>query len=312
MKIHRFLRFRVTTLALLPAVAALVVQQAAGHAQESPYSYFFEGRLVVLEASPDLVAVRADAPEPPAVEGASWRRDRLSERGALRDTGFVLYRLGADAAKNTEVKAPRRSATALARDAGVALQPVFELGGAVKIPSDEVIVAFAAETDFVAAESALGARGDLGVLGLRPLMKNTFVVTISGADDGRAFAVSRDLSLIPGVAYAEPNFVVVMNPAPPVIRPGAFVPNLGPATELQRARQAPPSWRSRFRGDVEVAGSPALPERSAPAVRTAGLEPAPLRDLRGQRAGLDPAGRPPAQIHDVSGRGGRPFGVHVG
>ena len=101
MRIPHIRRFRVTTLALLPAVAALVVQQAAGQAQESPYSYFFEGRLVVLEASPDLIAVRADAPAPPAVEGASWQRDRLSERGALRDTGFVLYRLGAGAAKNT-------------------------------------------------------------------------------------------------------------------------------------------------------------------------------------------------------------------
>jgi hypothetical protein len=103
----------------------------------------------------------------------------------------------------------------------------------VKIPSDEVIVAFAAATDLVAAESALGARSDLGVLGVRPLMKNTLIVTISAAADGRAFAVSRDLSLTPGVAYAEPNFVVVMHPEPPAIRPGVFVPNLGPGTELQ-------------------------------------------------------------------------------
>ena len=239
MRIPRIRRFRVTTLALLSAVAALVVQQVAGQVRDSPYSYFFEGRLVVLEASPDLIAVRADAPEPPAVEGARWQRDRLSERGALRDTGFVLYRLRAEAVKNKARNAPTRSAVALARDAGVALQPVFELGGAVKIPSDEVIVAFAAETDLAAAESALGARGDLGVLGVRPLMKNTFIVTISSADDGRAFAVSRDLSLVPGVAYAEPNFVVVMHPAPPVIRPGAFVPDLGPATELQESPAGP-------------------------------------------------------------------------
>jgi hypothetical protein len=63
------------------------------------------------------------------VEGASWQRDRLSDRGALRDTGFVLCRLGADAAKNTAPKAPRRSAAALGRDAGAAVRPVFELGG---------------------------------------------------------------------------------------------------------------------------------------------------------------------------------------
>ena len=137
----------------------------------------------------------------------------------------------------------------------------------MKIPSDEVIVAFAAETDLVAAESALGARGDLGVLGVRPLMKNTFVVTISGADDGRAFAVSRDLSLVPGVAYAEPNFVVVMNPRPPVIRPGAFVPNLGPATELQEGPAVPaampetrsrPQARPRFRSEqAQLSAQPA-------------------------------------------------------
>ena len=136
-------------------------------------------------------------------------------------------------------------------------------GGAVKIPSDEVIVGFAAETDLAAAESALGARGDLGVVGVQPLMKNTFVVTISAAADGRAFAVSRDLSLIPGVAYAEPNFVVVMPPRPRRSGPALSCRTSAPRRSSRRARQAPRRCLKRARGRrparVSGATSPSYP-----------------------------------------------------
>jgi subtilisin family serine protease len=87
---------------------------------------------------------------------------------------------------------------------------VFEQGGALLIPSDEVIVGLAQSADLQAARALLKPRAErLGIRDTRVHRRSTFVVTIERPGDGRAFAVARELVRLAGVVFAEPNFVVV-------------------------------------------------------------------------------------------------------
>lgn len=190
---------------------------AADTDQAGVFSYFHEGQLVVLTPSPALVAV----PSPPVAEGAArpvelpsgWSRDPRSDRAALRERGIALWRLAGAAprsgADKSRTAAPETALARALRD-GYAAQPVFELGGALKIPSDEVIVSFAGETTLEQAREFVARHGaDLGLIAARPLRARTFVVTLRDAEGGRAYPVSRALSQLPGIAWAEPNHLLV-------------------------------------------------------------------------------------------------------
>lgn len=205
----------------LVAGLALLGIPAGGAAESDPapaFSYFYEGQLVVLTPSPTLVAVpdpasgTAAAPSPAASSG--WVLDPRGDRAALRERGYVIWRLAGSPPRSAADKGQTASAESPLERAlreGHAAQPVFELGGALKIASDEVIVSFARETTLEQARAFVAEHAaDLGLTACRPLQPRTFVVTLSNAAGGRAYPVSRALSRLPGVAWAEPNHLLVL------------------------------------------------------------------------------------------------------
>jgi len=265
---------RVTVAALTVAVAVALatavpdpVPAGAPDAIEpSAYSYLYEGRAVVLSASPHLVAVVSGDASRRVVSTAGLVRHPLSDRKAVTSRAMVVYGLSAGGDRHP-TRATADRAIDRAKREGLRVQPVFELGGAVKIPTDEVIVAFAAPTAVSGAKRALRAvRARLGLREVRPLRLDTFLVRIDRPEDGRAFAVSRELAAVPGVRYAEPNFLVVhLDAAPsprrsgriPPFDPARLAPLAGPPGEetMTAFAAAPPSWTTLIAESFESAAT---------------------------------------------------------
>jgi len=177
---------------------------------DASYSYSYRGQQIVLQPSDSLIAISADAAGLSAFSTATdWNRDPLSDNAAAREHGFMLFRGASSDPKSGQWQSAADTLSATQRLA-IPTQPVFEQGGAIQIPSDEVIVGFDYEVSAEEAWDLLYSQAPAeGLLDLRPLRRKTFVVTISDAEGGRAFAVSRTLAPLSGVAFAEPNFVVI-------------------------------------------------------------------------------------------------------
>ncbi len=196
---------------LIP-LAAITQPPAAPSGEEQPsYAYFYHDQQIVLEPSANLIAVRRDAAEPARfMASAGWERDPLSDHSTLAASEYSLYRLP-PGAKEVGLMSPTSDQARLALEqAGLSSQPVFEQGGAILIPTAEVIVAFERDLSsddvrkWLADEAVEGTLADP-----RPLRPRTYIVEVSSPEDGRAFAVSRILSALPGVSYAEPNLLAV-------------------------------------------------------------------------------------------------------
>ena len=185
---------------------------------KTQYSYRYHDQLIVLQPSESFVAVKADDPALTAFSTTNnWHKDPLSETDALRTHNFAIFRMPQVDAKgiNSTQVAPL-AAPLVAAQAGIPAQPVFEQGDSLLIPSDEVIVAFDREITADEAKAFLdGNAGGQGLLDLRLLRPKTYIVKLSAPENGRVFTVSSTLAALPGITYAEPNFVVVPLDGPP-------------------------------------------------------------------------------------------------
>ncbi len=172
-----------------------------------PYSYFYQGRLVTLTPSTRLVTAPAAGPQATAVAQAGLRPLPGGQWAALADSNQQVYRLP-PAAKGTPSGMARERFSAAARRLGIrGVQPVFESDD-LRIPSDAVIVGFRRATTLDQARRLLGFRAPaLGLIDVRPLATDAFLVRILQPEDGRAFGVSRSLAALPFVRYAEPNLL---------------------------------------------------------------------------------------------------------
>ncbi|MCU0231194.1 MAG: hypothetical protein MUC67_07425 [Acidobacteria bacterium] len=245
--------------------------------REPPFSYYYQGRLVVLEPSADLVAVPdgtgsglTSREDLAASEG--WQRDPASARDALARRGLTLYRVPA-AARPKDASGPAAatpSALERALALGLPAQPVFELGGATKIASDEVIVGFRGPTSLDAAQRFVAAQpAALGLLDARPLFGELFVVRIANAAGGRAYAVARALARAPELAFAEPNHVLILH--------GDAERGSAPFRGPRSTRRGPlPTDRRRSRAQRAHRVRP-----RGRSVRRAGVDDDPRRRLRG-------------------------------
>ena len=188
---------------------------------KTQYSYRYHDQLIVLKPSESLVAVKADDPALTAFSTTNnWRKDPLSETDALRTHDFAIFRTPqADAKGINPTQVAPLAAPLAAAEAGIPAQPVFEQGDSLLIPADELIVAFDREITADEAKAFLdrNAAGQ-GLLDLHLLMPKTYIVKLSAPENGRVFTVSRNLAALPGITYAEPNFVVVplYEPRPPI------------------------------------------------------------------------------------------------
>ncbi len=189
--------------------------------------YVANGKTVVLEAEPELVAVRFREPAPHSMRAA------VSEAQGL---GPYPRRLEVPQEKYTILAAPgatgpgRLSATVDglndAREVARAA-PVFRMGPNSVVATDRVIVAFAA--------GAPDPPATLHERGLEILERDggRFVVRLGAYED--PFEVSEELRGLPGVRFAEPDFVTV---APHIARAPASAAPLSAAEPLDREQYA--------------------------------------------------------------------------
>lgn len=180
--------------------------------KEDRYSYYYKGSLILLNPSKRLIAIEENAPNLSSfVKNNQLVKDPLSEREVLKSQSLELYR-----APVTKGKAAGgidlSSKIHLFSDAvGGVIQPVFEQGEALLIPSDEVIVGFKDGTTLSEAQSYLAPYQNYrGILDIREHRTNTFILRIDNPSNGRAFDVARWLSALDRVSFSEPNHIVVM------------------------------------------------------------------------------------------------------
>jgi len=203
-------------------VSAVVAQPVASPPNESEevhddpregrFVYLHAGDPVRLQASPLYAAalamdtLRSPGPLTPP-DGLEL--DPRGDRPDLIERGVTLFRVPHSLApRGLDTQPP--DAWQVTLGSGLPAQPVFERGAALRIPSDEVVVAFPPATTLEDAKRFLsGTWDDLDARELRALRPGCFVCALRDASTGRAFEVSRKLVKVEGVLWAEPSFINV-------------------------------------------------------------------------------------------------------
>jgi len=117
--------------------------QVGGEQDGAKYGYFYKGTLLELVPSNRLVAVQEkDGSFAGLAEDNGFQRDALSERQPLKERQLGIYRLPKAARDQSAELDPVTLMEPLAQAAGNVVQPVFERGQALLIPSDEIILGF--------------------------------------------------------------------------------------------------------------------------------------------------------------------------
>ena len=252
-------------------VLGLVLPVGAQQAGTDPsFSYYYQGELVTLNASPFRVAVVADDQQMAAMEAvltaANLERDAWSEQSSFKANRVRIFRLQTPAndrrmAKAAGVSRLLQQATSAAKR-GEVVQPVFEQGQAVLVPSEQVIVGFKADTTLAQANDFLRAQGQ-GVVDVAEHRKNTFIARIDNPQEGRSFPVASALAQLPEVDFAEPNLLVSMNVEQGDMKWAGEVPAAGhmavlaqAAGEVEPAAVSASSWTLLLSCDAESAAFP--------------------------------------------------------
>lgn len=214
--------------AVRAVTAARAAPRAGGSAgaDQVSYTYIYDGRPVTLTPAPARVAVRLPPGDRTALlSRAGLRADPADGHPALLRAGLTLVAIepgaltNAAAGRGFYVEAARlvgdllRAALGLRGGEEILAQPVFELGGALAIPTDEVIVGFDAPTSMFQARGLFQARAaDAGIVETEQLRPDAVLTRVRGSGHGRVFAVAGELAALPGVAYAEPNPILILHP----------------------------------------------------------------------------------------------------
>lgn len=184
----------------------------ARESKEVDYNYYYKGSPISLTPSKHLIALEDKASNfSSIVKDHQVVKDPLSEKDAVKQNSLGLYRATALKGKYTEGVDMGSVMASLPRSMMGQVQPVFEQGGSLLIPSDEVIVGFKDETSLTNAQGYLGPylKG-MGVIEMREHRKDTFILKIENPSNGRAFGVSMHLTALDRISFAEPNMIVVM------------------------------------------------------------------------------------------------------
>ena len=247
-------------------------------AEASQYGYYYKGNLVSLNPSARYVAAKGIGDrvrsQQPALAAAGLAIDPLSESSAARSSDLTFLR----PAQKGGAAAPARDyrdflifvleaieKLVQTKSADLVVQPVFELGDALLVPTDDVILGFKNDTTLWQARSALAPHmSDLGIVDVAPHRQNTFLVKIRNPARGRNHVAARFLANVPGVAFAEPNHTVVMQEIPTgndLVMPGigqtaikAFKSGSAPAAGTAPATRA--GWDVLASADAESGSFP--------------------------------------------------------
>ena len=178
------------------------------------YSYYYKGRLVTLNLSQQLIAIKEKkAIGIDSMKNFNLARSPLSDQKVLKRHGYILYHLQSsqtETQNHTDFKA-QLSAIRAAIDGEV--QPVFEQGPALLIPSDEIVVGFREDATLEQAREFFAPYMDShGILAIRAHRKNTFILQIDNPSNGRIYPLSQIFSRLDKISFAEPNHIIVMRP----------------------------------------------------------------------------------------------------
>jgi len=222
--------------------------------QPKRYAYYYDGELIELHPSSRLVALEEGIGAfSDWIRTNRFRRDPLSDRHALRSVGLGLYRRpplrGAD---DRPLDLPEQIQILAEQKVGT-VQPVFEQGPALLIPSNEVIVGFTEDTTLAEARGYLGPyMASLGITDVRHHRKSSFIVTIGTPSSGRCYDVSQALTELGRIAFAEPNHIVV---------------RLDPITDAYRIGPVVAEEPIAVGQGEQLASNSAMMDASAPVVR---------------------------------------------
>ena len=207
-------------LPLVP-IAQHQVPIPAGQEARPKYGYYYKGKFISLSASKRLVAIsEAGVAFGAFVRAQGLTRDPLSERAPLKKRNLGLYSLPIPKTKTEERIDLQAQMENFFKTTHEEIQPVFEQGQALLIPSDEVIVAFKEATNFAQAQSYLEPyRKTQGILEVREHLKNTYVLRIDNPAKGRVYQVCQSLGQLDEIDFAEPNHIVVFLYEPRVPMP---------------------------------------------------------------------------------------------
>lgn len=172
------------------------------------YSYVYRGQLVRLTPSPRYVAVKdLEIPLASANLSAAGLAPAISPQGkALQHGGYTIYHRPSPDKQISLAPLPDLAATT-SQD----VQPVFEQGWALRIPRNRVLVGFPTPTSVVQALEVLRpVLAFQGILEIQPVRSDVVAAIIDQPAQGRAYAVARAVAELPGVAFAEPDHLVIM------------------------------------------------------------------------------------------------------
>ncbi len=188
----------------------------AGAENNKQYGYYYKDRFIVLNPSPKLIALEGNVPSINTVAATSGLvRDELSDEHAIKSKGMGIYRLNVQEAKSRQrIDLSTRIPSLLEKTEGM-VQPVFEQGGTILIPWDEVIVAFKESTSLEQAQAFFGPYlASQGIEEIKAHRRNSFILRINDPSDGRIYAVAQYFALIDQIRFAEPNHIFLRQKAP--------------------------------------------------------------------------------------------------
>jgi len=224
---------RSITLAIISFVLSTALVWAQPHeGGKEVYGYFYKGKIITLTPSRVYMAVRETGETySKIVKSLALEKDPLSKLPAVQFHKFGLYRIPTSIYKSPALDI-YSELERIARTTSDEIQPVFEQGLSLLIPSDMVIVKFVAPTTKGEAERYFKKfRESQGILNVRANRQNTYVLQIDNPANGRVYSVSQFFTGQYAVKFAEPNHIVV--PLDDLQAPQGFIKESMPPAKQQ-------------------------------------------------------------------------------
>ncbi|MGD8883071.1 MAG: S8 family serine peptidase, partial [Desulfobacterales bacterium] len=193
--------------------APLMVPTGQGE-DTSDYSYYYKGRLVTLNLSQQLIAIKErKAIGIDSIQNFNLARSPLSDQKVLKRHGYILYHLQSPETETRSQTDFRAKLSAIRTAIDGEVQPVFEQGPALLIPSDEIVVGFREDATLEQAWKFFAPYMDShGILAISAHRTNTFILKIDNPSNGRVYPLSQIFSRLDEIGFAEPNHIIVMRP----------------------------------------------------------------------------------------------------
>ncbi|MGD9182249.1 MAG: hypothetical protein PVG15_12300, partial [Desulfobacterales bacterium] len=252
--------------------APLMVPTGQGE-DTSDYSYYYKGRLVTLNLSQQLIAIKErKAIGIDSIQNFNLARSPLSDQKVLKRHGYILYHLQSPETETRSQTDFRAKLSAIRTAIDGEVQPVFEQGPALLIPSDEIVVGFREDATLEQAWKFFAPYMDShGILAISAHRTNTFILKIDNPSNGRVYPLSQIFSRLDEIGFAEPNHIIVMRPRSEKsfrykenFSGKRILKEEGPALEKSRGEQAlnqlavtPVGWTTLVDESFESASLPA-------------------------------------------------------